>query len=158
VRALGYLLTASILLAGCANVPMATSTADAEGKRFDPPAPGQAVLYLYRGSMLGSEVMFNLSDNQQPIGSLADRTWIRVEVAPGPHVIACSVPSYAPLTQNPAQATTVNIAPGEMRFVEADIWPGLPLNPRCRTTEVPADKGRAAVVAGNRAMGANWSN
>lgn len=158
MRALGCLLTSSILLAGCATVPMATSGADAEGKRFDPPAPGQAVLYLYRNSMLGSEVMFNLSDNQQPIGSLADKTWIRVEVAPGSHLITCNIPSYAPLTQNPAQATAVNVAPGEMRFVEADIWPGLPLNPRCTTTEVTADKGRASVAAGNRAMGATWSN
>ncbi len=158
MRIPGCLLTASILLAGCANVPMASPGADAQGKRFDPPAPGQSALYLYRSSMLGSEVMFNLADNQQPIGSLADRTWIRVEVAPGPHVITCNIPSYAPLTQNPAQAATVNVAPGETRFVEADIWPGLPLNPRCTTTEVSADKGRAAIVAGNRAMGANWSN
>lgn len=151
MRALGCLSTA-ILLAGCASVPMAGPAADAEGKRFDPPVPGSAVLYLYRSSPLGSEVAFSLADNQQPIGSLAHRTWVRVEVAPGPHVITCSAPSYAPLTQTPAQAATLDIAPGETRFLEVDVWPGLPLNPRCTATEVSADKGRAGVSGGNRAV------
>ena len=121
MRTLGIMLTASLLLAGCATVPMAGTGADAEGKRFDPPPPGRSVLYVYRGSMLGTESIFNIADNQQPVGALADRTWIRIDVAPGPHVIACSIQSYAPLTQDPAQAATVNLAPGEMRFVEAVI-------------------------------------
>ncbi len=152
VRSLGCLLTASIFLAGCPSVPMAGPTANDEGKRFDPPAPGQSVLYLYRNSLLGSEVAFTLADNQQPIGTLADKTWIRVEVAPGQHVITCSAPSYAPLTQTPAQAAVVNLAPGETRFLEVDVWPGLPLNPRCKATEVSADQGRAGVTGGNRAV------
>jgi hypothetical protein len=152
VRAMGWLSTASILLAGCATVPMASPGSDSEGKSFDPPAPGQSVLYLYRSSLLGSEVTFTLADNQQTIGTLADKTWIRVEVAPGRHVITCTAPSYAPLTQTPAQAATVDLAPGETRFLEVDVWPGLPLNPRCRATEVSADQGRAGVSGGNRAM------
>lgn len=152
MRALGCLLTASLLLAGCASVPMAGPVGDTEGKRFDPPAPGYAVLYLYRSSILGSETVFSLADNQTPIGSLADKTWIRVEVAPGQHVISCTAPSYAPLTQTPAQAATVNIGPGETRFLEVDVWPGLPLNPRCTATEVSADKGRSGVIGGNRAI------
>jgi hypothetical protein len=152
VRAPGCLLTAFMLLAGCASVPLAGPVADAEGKRFDPPTPGQSVLYLYRSSLVGSEVIFSLADNQQPIGSLAGKTWIRVEIAPGQHVISCSAPSYAPLTQTAAQAATVDIGPGETRFLEVDVWPGLPLNPRCMATEVSADKGRAAVAGGNRAV------
>lgn len=153
MRAVGYLSTA-LFLAGCATVPMAGPGADAEGKRFDPPAPGQSVLYLYRSSMLGSEVAFDLANNQQPIGALADKTWIRVDLAPGRHVITCTAPSHAPLTQTPAQAATVDLAPGETRFLEVGVWPGLPLNPRCTATEVSADKGRAAVMGGNRAMAA----
>lgn len=155
VRALSCLVAASFLLSACATVPMAGPTADADGKRFDPPLPGQSALYLYRSSVLGSEVAFSLADNQQPVGSLANRTWIRVDVVPGRHVITCSVPSYAPLTQTPAEAATVDLAPGEIRFLEVDVWPGLPLNPRCVASEVSADKGRAAVTDGNRAMAAN---
>ena len=152
MRSLGCLLTASILLGGCASVPMADPSADADGKRFDPPAPGQSVLYLYRSALLGSEVAFTLADNGRRIGTLANGTWVRVEVAPGQHVITCTAPSHAPLTQTPARAATVDLAPGETRFLEVDVWPGLPLNPRCQATEVSADRGRAAVTGGNRAV------
>lgn len=134
---------------------MAGPTSDSEGKRFDPPPPGQAALYLYRSSVLGSEAAFSLADNQQPIGSLANKTWVRVDVMPGRHVVTCSVPSYAPLTQTPAQAATLDLAPGEIRFLEVDVWPGLPLNPRCVATEVSADKGRAGVMGGDRAVTSN---
>jgi len=152
VRASGILLATAFSLGACATVPMAGPAADFEGKRFDPPPPGQSTLYLYRSSVVGSEVVFSLSDNQQPIGSLANRTWIRADVVPGRHIITCSVPSYAPLTQTPAQAAAVDLAPGEIRFLEVDVWPGLPLNPRCAATEVSTDKGRAAVTEGNRAV------
>lgn len=156
MRSLGCQLTVSILLAGllagCASVPMTGPTADADGKRFDPPPPGLSALYLYRSSLLGSELAFNIADNGQPIGTLANKTWIRVEVAPGQHVITCIAPSHAPLTQTPAQAATVDLAPGETRFLEVDVWPGLPLNPRCQATEVSPDQGRAAVSGGNRAV------
>ncbi|MFN4018243.1 MAG: hypothetical protein ACK4JB_23100 [Reyranella sp.] len=155
VRASGILLAIAFSLGACATVPMASPTADVEGKRFDPPSPGQSALYLYRSSVLGSEVAFSLNDNQQPIGSLANGTWIRADVAPGRHVITCSVASHAPLTQTPAPAATVDLAPGEIRFLEVDIWPGLPLNPRCVANEVSADRGRAEVAGGNRAMAAN---
>lgn len=155
MRALNVLVATSFLLGACATVPMAGPAADMEGKRFDPPPPGQSTLYLYRGSILGSEAVFSLADNQQPIGSLANKTWIRVDIVPGRHVVTCSVPSYAPLTQTPAQAATVDLAPGEIRFLEVDVWPGLPLNPRCVATEVSADKGRAAVMGGDRALASN---
>ena len=126
MRALGCLLAASFLLGACASVPLAGPAADSDGKRFDPPPPGPSALSLYR-----------------------------VDVVPGRHVINCSVPSYAPLTQTPAQAATVDLAPGEIRFLEVDVWPGLPLNPRCVATEVSAVKGRAAVTDGNRAVASN---
>lgn len=155
MRALGCLLAASFLLSACASVPLAGPAADSDGKRFDAPPPGQSALYLYRSSVIGSEAVFSLTENQQPIGTLANRTWIRVDVVPGRHVINCSVPSYAPLTQTPAQAATVDLAPGETRFLEVDVWPGLPLNPRCVATEVSAEKGRAAVTDGNRAVASN---
>ena len=155
MRALGCLLAASFLLGACASVPLAGPAGDSDGKRFDPPPPGQSALYLYRSSVIGSEAVFSLAENQQPIGTLANRTWIRVDVVPGRHVINCSVPSYAPLTQTPAQAATVDLAPGEIRFLEVDVWPGLPLNPRCVATEVSSVKGRAAVTDGNRAVASN---
>lgn len=148
MRALSCMLLAALLLSGCASVPLSGAAADADGKRFEAPPPGQAALYLYRSSLLGAETAFALSDNGQPVGSLADKTWIRVELAPGRHVIGCTGVNSPP----PAQGTTIDLAPGEVRFVEVEVWPGPPLSPRCIATEVSADKGRAGVTSGQRAV------
>jgi hypothetical protein len=144
-------VTLVALLAGCAQVPMAPMGADAEGKRFDPPAPGSAVLYLYRDQLLGGETVLALSDNQQPIGKLADKTWLRTEVAPGPHAIACSSLSGLHGLQT-VRATTIDLAPGDIRFMEIALSPGPPFSPRCTAIEVPADQGRAEVRSGHRTL------
>jgi hypothetical protein len=139
------------LLAGCAQVPMAPSGADTEGKLFDPPGQGDAVLYVYRNQLLGSETALAFSDNQQQVGTLANKTWVRTEVAPGPHMIACSSPSGLHSLQT-VRATTIDLAPGDIRFVEIAISPGPPFSPRCTATEVSADQGRAEVQSGHRAL------
>jgi hypothetical protein len=141
----------SALLGACAQVPMAPPGADAEGKLFDPPIQGSAVLYLYRDQLLGGETVLALSDNQRQIGSLADKTWLRTEVAPGPHMIACSSASGLHSLQT-IRATTIDLAPGDIRFVEVAISPGPPFSPRCTATEVSADQGRAEVQSGHRAL------
>ena len=139
------------LLGGCAQVPMAPAGADAEGKLFDPPGQGDAVLYVYRDQFLGNETALALSDNQQQIGTLANKTWLRTEVAPGPHMIACSSVSGLHGLQT-VRATPIDLAPGDMRFMEVAISPGPPFSPRCTATEVPADQGRAEVQSGRRAL------
>ena len=145
------ILVVSVLLAGCAQVPLAPAGADAEGKLFDPPIQGSAVLYLYRDQLLGGETVLALSDNQQQIGSLADKTWLRTEVAPGPHTIACSSVSSLHGLQT-VRPTTIDLAPGDIRFMEIAISPGLPFSPRCTATEVSPDQGRAEVQNGHRAL------
>jgi hypothetical protein len=139
------------LLAGCAQVPMAASSADAEGKLFDPPGQGDAVLYVYRNQLLGSETPLALSDNQQQVGTLANKTWLRTELPPGQHMIACSSLSGLHGLQT-VRATPIDLAPGDIRFMEVAISPGAPFSPRCTTTEVSADQGRAEVQSGHRAM------
>ncbi|MDP1748613.1 MAG: hypothetical protein Q8L22_04075 [Reyranella sp.] len=47
---------------------------------------------------------------------------------------------------------TVNVGPGETRFVEVAFRPGL-MGSRCAVLEAPATQGRAAVLAGHRAVG-----
>jgi hypothetical protein len=138
----------AVLLAGCAQVPMAPQNADAEGKLFDPPAPGSAVLYLYRDSFLGSEVVLALFDNQQQIGTLANKTWLRTEVPPGPQTISCASLNSQPY----GQGTTIDLAPGDIRFMAVAVSPGAPLSPRCAASEVSPDQGRTEVQTGHRAL------
>lgn len=140
-------LGTAVLLGACASVPMAEPGADAEGKRFEPPPPGEATLYLYRSSFLGSETVFELFDNAQRIGALADRTWVRLDVAPGMHTVACGSPSGGLPPGNP-----IDVRPGDMRFLEIEVSPGPPFNPRCSATEVSEAKGRAGVTGGARAV------
>lgn len=154
VRPWGCLLALAIVLAGCAQVPMADPAADATGRRFDPPRAGMSALYLYRNAMLGSEAIFNLTENQRQIGSLADKTWLRIDLAPGRHIVGCSITSTLTSAQGAPVDTAVDVGSGEIRFLEVDVRPGPPLSPRCVATEVSADQGRAAVTAGRRAMAA----
>ena len=101
--------------------------------------------------LLGGETVLALSDNQQQIGSLADKTWLRIEVAPGAHAIACSSPSSLHGLQTP-RPTTIDLAPGDIRFMEVAISPGPPFSPRCTATEVSPDRGRAEVQSGRRVL------
>lgn len=127
---------------------MAPASADAEGKLFDPPAPGSAVLYIYRDQLLGAETVLAVADGQQRVGTLANKTWLRTEVGPGPQMITCA-------SLNGFEAprpTAIDVAPGDIRFLQVEISPGPPLSPRCTATEVPPDQGRAEVQRGQRAM------
>ena len=49
-------------------------------------------------------------------------------------------------------ATTIDLAPGDIRFMEVAISPGPPFSPRCTATEVSPDQGRAEVQSGHRAL------
>ena len=49
----------SLLLAGCASVPMASSSADAQAKQFTP-QPGRASIYVTRGFGVGSDLMWDV--------------------------------------------------------------------------------------------------
>lgn len=134
------MLTAlALALAGCASVPMAPPADNAAGKTFEPPAPGMAALYVYRGD--GHRTV-SVSVGQRTLGALASDTWFRLPVAPGPHDIRCRAEN--------ADARVVSIAAGETRYVEVETTAGA-WGPRCSIIEVSADHGRPAVLAGKRA-------
>lgn len=154
MRPSGCLLAVAVFLCGCAQVPMADPALDATGRQFEPPRAGMSALYLYRNALLGSEAIFNLTENQRQIGSLADKTWLRIDVAPGRHIVGCSITSTLTSAPGASVDTAVDVGSGETRFLEVDVRPGPPLSPRCVATEVSGDQGRAAVTAGRRAMAA----
>ena len=137
-------LTATLLLSACASVPMASRDADTAGKTFAPPPPGSATLYLYRESLFGAAYSLALSVGQRNLGALAADTWFRIDVEPGTYDVRCMTPEAS-------GSTSVQIASGETRFVEAAIRMGF-VAPRCAVFEVAPEKGRAAVTGGKRAQ------
>lgn len=47
------IVIATALISGCASVPMESKEASARAKQFNPPAAGNAGLYIYRDSFVG---------------------------------------------------------------------------------------------------------
>jgi hypothetical protein len=122
---------------------MATADADAQGKSFSPPPPGQGALYVYREGIFGAAVMMSVSAGQRALGALAPDTWFRVDLDPGQYDIRCSGGENS-------DSKIIQLAAGEIRFVEMAIRLGL-MAARCAVFETTPEKGRAAVLAGRRA-------
>jgi hypothetical protein len=126
----------------CANVPVADPRQDAEGKRFDNPAPGGGALYIYRSELMGFARPIDISIAGGVSAGLGARTYLRLEGPPGPVDITCRVGDHQGQQE-------VMIEPGQTRFVEVSTKVGLML-PDCHLAEVSPDQGRAAVLGGKR--------
>jgi hypothetical protein len=112
----------ALLLPACASVQMATTEADVQGKRFSPP-PGQAAPYVYREGMVARAVTMSVFVNQSRLGALA---------------------------QENSQATSVQLAADEVRFVEIASRFGI-RTARCAVVENNAREspcGRAGGASG----------
>lgn len=138
-------LASVLLLAGCATVPMESAQEDAKGKQFTAPPPDKGSLYVYRRGFMGTTVAIPVTIAGSLQTELAQSTWVWLEGAPAAINVKCTG------SDGGAEAT-VNVGPGETHFVEVAFRPGL-LGGRCAVTEVPAAEGRAAVLAGQRAVG-----
>jgi len=131
-----------LLTAACAQapVPAASPALDAAGKQFGPPPANQAAIYFYNPTSTGPNITVAVGVNT--MGQVAPKTWMRVERTPGFHELRCISPTSA-------NATTITLAPGDVRFVDVEQVPG---QANCTVRETAADQGRSAVLQGNRVM------
>jgi hypothetical protein len=86
---LSCLAAAALVVAGCTSVPQASPGRDAEAKQFNT-QPGTATIYVYRpdlagASDLGSAAVLWLDGRL--IGETLPRTFFRLAVRPGRHVL-----------------------------------------------------------------------
>ncbi|MDP1965692.1 MAG: hypothetical protein Q8K93_26225 [Reyranella sp.] len=139
------MLAGLLLLAGCASVPLESAQEDAKGKQFTPPPPDRGSLYVYRQGLMGAPVTIPVTIAGSPETPLAANTWVWLEGAPAALDVKCT-------GTDGSAALTANVGPGETRFVEVAFRPGL-MGSRCAVLEVPEAQGRAAVLAGKRAVG-----
>ncbi|MBS0525888.1 MAG: hypothetical protein JSS04_19825 [Proteobacteria bacterium] len=142
----------ALAVAACTSVPLASRDADAAAKRFEPPPPGWAILYIVReGYMLSDEVAVLV--DQRSVGSLAYDTYQRLELPPGQHDVRAENLEYG----QTLAVTTVQLAAGEIRFVT--IANAVFDSPLARTVtemsarEMPATAGRSAVLSRRLAAG-----
>ncbi len=79
---LALIATCALLMAGCAATPEASPQDDASAKRFEP-APGAAIVYLYRADGPGGNGNTALWLDGRLIGDSVPASYFRVSVRPG---------------------------------------------------------------------------
>ena len=73
----------SLIVTGCASVPMASNQEDMAKKRFDNPTQNKAGLYVYRNSFIGQALKKSLYLNDIFIGDTANKVYFYKEIRPG---------------------------------------------------------------------------
>ncbi|WP_110686348.1 DUF2846 domain-containing protein [Salinicola aestuarinus] len=85
---LGGLIAATLLVSGCASVPMGSSEEDRALKQFPVPPDNQAGLYVYRDSFMGKALKKTLTLDGRPLGKTANGVYFYETIAPGEHELA----------------------------------------------------------------------
>lgn len=107
-------LAATILMSGCASVPMAPKEADAALKTFSTPAQDKAALYIYRNSFVGQALKKTLTLDGVIIGETANKVYFYKEISPGEHTLS---------TESEFSDNAINFTaePGKTYFAEQYI-------------------------------------
>ena len=136
------LIAAALLVAGCAQVPMADPQADQMAKAFPSPEPGKGALYVYRSGIMGFARPIDVQVVGGATASLMTNTYLRLEGPPGPIEVDCKVGDNTGARQ-------LEISEGRTRYVEVSMKVNL-LLPGCEVAEVSPDQGQAAVRGSRR--------
>jgi Protein of unknown function (DUF2846) len=78
-----YMALISLVLAGCASVPMESTQKTSDAKQFLPPAEGKAGLYLYRYGSFGAALKKDIWLDGKCVGETARNTFFYEEVDGG---------------------------------------------------------------------------
>lgn len=142
MRVLSTLLL--VLLSACAvvEVPMADAARDAQGKRFETPAAGQAALYVIHVGSYSETPAMNISVGPQLVGGIANTNWLRIDLAAGRHDVRAT-------GQDGSGRLVVDLTAGQTMFLTARYarmaFTGI-------LTQVGEGEGRQLVLAGRRAQ------
>lgn len=126
----------TLVLAGCASVPMGDPKQDAAFKTFQV-APDKAGIYIFRNENMGAAVKMDVMIDGQTIGQTAAKTYMYKEVAPGKH----SVSSKAENTDT----VELDLKPGSLSYIWQEVKMGL-LYARTRLHIVGEQEGKKGVL------------
>jgi hypothetical protein len=129
---------AAALLAACASVPKAPPERDLAAKQFQPPAPGNASLYVYRHEAFGGAVRMSLLLNGQHVGDTGPRSFVWVGLSPGKHQLVSKAENDSVLE--------LEAQPGATYFVWQEVKMGL-MSARSKLQLVDDATGKAGVAS-----------
>ena len=144
MRRVSVVIGLLLFLAACAppGVPVADPNYDAQGPRFAAPSQGMAALYIVNADRPGGGApLLNVSIGSRQLGDLANKSWFRVELAPGTYDVRAT-------SSTGAGRHYVTLSPREMRFLVVYVRPTSTVG----VEEVSPEQGREYVLAGPRAF------
>ena len=86
----------SLLFAGCASVPMESKEASNQAKQFASPPQGQAGLYIYRGSGIGSALKKEIRVDGKCVGKSAPNVFFYEQVPGGSEHLITTESEFSP--------------------------------------------------------------
>lgn len=142
IISIGFLLT--VLVTGCASVPMETKENDLVAKEFNKPADNQAGLYIYRNSAVGQALKKSVYLNDVLVGETANKVFFYKLISPG---------NYKLSTESEFSDNSINFEAegGRNYFVEQYIKIGVFVG-GANLKMIPEEEGMAAVLKCNLAV------
>jgi hypothetical protein len=132
--AFGVLMT--VLLAGCASVPMAPADADSLAKAFAT-RPDKSTVYVYRNERYGGAARMTVSLDGRVAGQTGPRAYFVWDVDPGTHEIVSQAEN--------TDTVTITTQDGKDYYISQEAKAGL-WGARTRLHIVTDDVGRNAVA------------
>ena len=129
-------LLSAALLSGCASVPMADATADAQAKQFVAPKDA-ANLYIYRNETFGTAAKMPVLVDGSAVGDTVAHSYILKQVPPGSHTITSKSENDATLT--------LSTEVGKNYYVWQEVKMGL-LMARSKLSQVSEEEGKQGVM------------
>ena len=129
------LVITSLLLSGCASVPLAELEKDAIAKTFIPP-PDKASLYIYRNEVLGAAIPMTVIVNGNNLGQTAHKSYFHLNVLPGEYEIESAAENVS--------RVSLNLAANKNYFVWQEVKMGMWMA-RSLLQQVDEETGRAGV-------------
>ena len=79
-KKIAVVFAAVMFFAGCASVPMESKELSNSAKKFNPPAPGKAGLYIYRAAGVGGALKKDILVDGKCVGESAPKVFFYEEV------------------------------------------------------------------------------
>ena len=129
-------LAVLVFASGCASVQMASPEQDTVAKSFAV-KPGKANIYVYRNETFGAAIKMPVALDGKLVGDTASKTYVFIEVDPGPHTVVSK-------TENDS-SVTLNTVTGRNYFLWQEVKMGL-MAARSNLQEVDEPTGKAGVA------------